>query len=362
MEFTAWFGKLNINEEGEVEDCQAFEKDPEKLAEVLVSLQETSRDEAVNAPDLRQVALDFGFVELDKDYDIMLRDVCIRAAKMQISKSDTDDTRIIQAVEAMDDIDRNVNELSERLMVWYGRYFPELPLKGESLANFVAQYGSRESLPEDHKFFEKAANSMGSDISFADEELLRHLASNICSLYDTRSHIEAYIVTNMGSVAPNLSNIAGAPLGARLISMAGSLEKLAAFPSSTIQVIGASRALFKHLRDRAPSPKHGIIFNNIIIKNAPWWQRGKLARAFAAKISLAARMDCYSGELDPSIKENLDKKLEMIRKANPSAPKKEKKGGKSGKGGRSGRSGKPGGSNKKDGNRRSNNKKKGGKQ
>jgi len=66
LEFTAWFGKLNINEEGEVEDCQAFEKDPEKLAEVLVSLQETSRDEAVNAPDLRQVALDFGFVELER--------------------------------------------------------------------------------------------------------------------------------------------------------------------------------------------------------------------------------------------------------------------------------------------------------
>ena len=312
----------------------------------------------MNAPDLRQVAIDFGFVELDEEYDILLRDVCIRAAKSQISSSDTDDTRIIQAVEAMDDIDRNVNELSERLMTWYGRYFPELNLTGEALARFVSDYGSRDNIPEDHKLFEKAAVSMGSELSFADEELLRALAANICSLYDTRRHIESYIITSMGSVAPNLTNIAGAPLGARLISMAGSLEKLAAFPSSTIQVIGASRALFKHLRSRAPSPKHGIIFNNVIIKNAPWWQRGKLARAFAAKISLAARTDCYSGELDPSIKENLEKKLDMIRKANPSPPKKEKAAGaRSGKPGKRGKKGKGGGGKPQQGNR-----KKGGKQ
>ena len=87
-------------------------------------------------------------------------------------------------------------------------------------------------------------------------------------------------------------------LGARLISLAGSLEKLAEFPSSTIQVIGASKALFKHLRARAPSPKHGIIYSHPLINTAPWWVRGKIARAVAAKLSLAARIDFYSGEKD----------------------------------------------------------------
>jgi nucleolar protein 56 len=90
-----------------------------------------------------------------------------------------------------------------------------------------------------------------------------------------------------------------------------------------VQVIGASRALFKHLRSRAPSPKHGIIFNHPVIRNAPWWQRGKLARALAAKISLAARTDFYSGDMDQSIAESLERKLESIRQANPVAPKKE---------------------------------------
>ncbi|WMW21888.1 rRNA biogenesis protein [Methanolobus mangrovi] len=288
----------------------------------------------VQRPDIREVALESGFVELDEDYDILLRDVCIRAAKSQISQTDTDDSRIIQAVEALDDIDKNVNELSERLFEWYGRYFPELEMTGEELARFISAYGSRANVPEEHVLSEKASTSMGAELSFIDEELLRALANNICSLYDTRRYIENYINTSMGSVAPNLCNITGASLGARLISMAGSLQKLAAFPSSTVQVIGANRALFKHLRSRAPSPKHGIIFNNPAIKNAPWWQRGKLARALASKISLAARTDFYSGELEPSIKEALEKKLEHIRNANPNPPKREPKPQPQGKGGK----------------------------
>ncbi len=334
MEFTTWFGKLQLDAEGEVEDCKLFDKDPQKLAELVFESQENVQDVPLKRPDLRKAALESGFVELDEDYDILLRDVCIRAAKSQISQTDTDDSRIIQAVEALDDIDKNVNELSERLFEWYGRYFPELDMTGEKLARFVSAYGSRANVPEDHALFEKSSKSMGAEISFADEELLRALANNICSLYDTRRYIENYINTSMGSVAPNLCNITGAPLGARLMSMAGSLQKLAAFPSSTVQVIGANRALFKHLRSRAPSPKHGIIFNNPIIKNAPWWQRGKLARTLASKISLAARTDFYSGELEPSIKEALEKKLEHIRNTNPTPPKREPKPQSKGKGGK----------------------------
>ena len=334
MEFTTWFGKLQLDAEGELEDYSLFDKDPQKLAGLAVELQENVQSVPLKRPDLREAALESGFVELDEDYDILLRDVCIRAAKGQISQTDTDDSRIIQAVEALDDIDKNVNELSERLFEWYGRYFPELDMTGEKLARFVSAYGSRANLPEDHELFEKSSQSMGAEISFADEELLRALANNICSLYDTRRYIENYINTSMGSVAPNLCNITGASLAARLMSMAGSLQKLAAFPSSTVQVIGANRALFKHLRSRAPSPKHGIIFNNPIIKNAPWWQRGKLARTLASKISLAARTDFYSGELEPSIKEALDKKVEHIRSTNPNPPKREPKPQSKGKGGK----------------------------
>ena len=322
LKAVTWFGTLTISEDGEVEECCLLEKDAEQLAEHMLFSMENEELPA-HGLYLRELAMDCGFVELEEDYDVLLREVSIKAAKRQISMTDTDDKRIIQAVEAMDDIDKAANELSERLVEWYGAYFPELELTAESMARFVARFGSRENVPEDHDMFAKASSSMGAELSLVDEDLLRNFAVSLCGIYDTRKHLVQYIMNNMGAVAPNLTNIAGAPLGARLISLAGGLEKLAAFPSSTVQVIGANNALFKHLRSRAPSPKHGVIFNHPLIKGSPWWQRGKIARALAAKISLAVRMDVYGRKLDPSIKEKLESKVGSIRKANPEAPKKQ---------------------------------------
>ncbi len=118
----------------------------------------------------------------------------------------------------------------------------------------------------------------------------------------------------MPGIAPNLTNIAGHILGARLLSFAGSLERLASLPSSTVQVIGASNALFKHLKGKAPSPKHGVIFRHPLVNNAPKNFRGKIARALASKISLAARCDCYSGELKESLVHELEMKVKAIKK------------------------------------------------
>jgi len=320
MKVLTWFGILALERDGRISQCELFGKDPDILAERLIRPEEAG----VNAPpagfDLRAAALKCGFAGSDGEYDALLRDVSIRAAKYQISRSSTPDMRIIQAVEALDDIDETANALSERLAEWYGLYFPELDLTGEPLARFVARYGSRSNIPPDDSLCEKAATSMGAELPGADEGLIMGFAANVCSLYDSRSRIEEYLVASMGSAAPNLTNIAGALLGARLVSMAGSLKRLAQFPSSTVQVIGANRALFKHLRARAPSPKHGIIFNHPLIRTAPWWQRGKIARALAAKISLAARIDLYSGNLNETLKEELDKKINTIRAANPKPP------------------------------------------
>ena len=118
----------------------------------------------------------------------------------------------------------------------------------------------------------------------------------------------------MQETAPNLTNIAGYLLGARLLSIAGSLPKLASMPSSTVQVIGANNALFKHLKGKAPSPKHGVIFRHPLINSAPRKLRGKIARAVASKISLAARYDCYSGEIKGNLPNELEKKVAYIRR------------------------------------------------
>lgn len=324
MKINAWFGILEINGTGEILQSELFSKNISELARHSLSLKELKQNLPPAGFDLRAVALKCGFVESSAEYYSLLHEVTMEAAKLQISGALTPDQRIIQAIEALDDINETTNSLSERLSEWYGTYFPESGLNGEALALFVKKYGSRENIEPESSLYLKARNSMGAKLENPDEILLRGFAESICSLYEQRRQIETYTEKNMEALAPNLCLIAGSMLGARLISIAGSLESLAAFPSSTIQVIGANKALFKHLRARAPSPKHGIIFSHPLINTAPWWIRGKIARAVAAKISLAARVDFYSGKKDPSLAEKLETKLGQIKASNPTPPQKQK--------------------------------------
>ena len=325
MEIITWYGAVVVNENGNISasECRLCPKDPDTIARHLIESrpQKTSNLQLI---DLRSTALECGFVNSEMEYESLLREVAIKTAKLKISNATTIDIRIIQAVESIDDIDETTNLLSERLSEWYGLYFPELNLTSQELAQFVATYGSRSNIPPENKWYEKARDSMGADLTGSEENVIKDFAANLCRLYDNRKEIENYIMENMEHAAPNLTNIAGALLGSRLISMTGSLERLASLPSSTIQVIGANRALFKHLRSRATSPKHGIIFNHPLIKNAPWWQRGKIARSFASKISLAARIDYYSGKINDKISRDLEEKIQNIKESNPEPPKKNK--------------------------------------
>lgn len=327
MKVNTWFGVLEIGGTGEILGSELFSKDIRELARHSLALRENRQNLPPMGFDLKAAALECRFIDSSAEYYSLLHEITLEAAKMQVSGALTPDQRIIQAVEALDDINETTNSLSERLFEWYGGYFPESGLSGEALAIFVTKYGSRENIGSEDPLYSKARDSMGAKLELADEILLKGLAENVCSLYEQKRQIEAYIENNMESIAPNLNLIAGPMLGARLISISGSLGKLAAFPSSTIQVIGASKALFKHLRSRAPSPKHGIIYSHPLINTAPWWVRGKIARALAAKLSLAARIDFYSGEKDPSLAEKLESKVQQIRASNPRPPQKRQESG-----------------------------------
>ncbi|AKB58382.1 NOP5/NOP56 family protein [Methanosarcina barkeri] len=327
MKINTWFGTLEIDSTGEILESLFLSKDIRELALHSLSLRDSKSDLPPEGFDLKNAAIKSGFVNSPAAYYSLLHEVTLEAAKLQVSGALTPDQRIIQAVEALDDINETTNALSERLSEWYGGYFPESGLGGEDLALFIVKYGSRENVGSEDPLYSKARNSMGAKLEPADEILLIGFAENVCSLYERRRQIEAYIENSMELVAPNLKLIAGPMLGARLISLAGSLEKLAEFPSSTIQVIGASKALFKHLRARAPSPKHGIIYSHPLINTAPWWVRGKVARAVASKLSLAARIDFYSGEIEPSIMEKLEAKVLQIRTLNPRPPQKRQESG-----------------------------------
>ncbi|MDO9099004.1 MAG: rRNA biogenesis protein [Candidatus Methanoperedens sp.] len=293
MQVRTWFGSFTLDE-GKITDVELFQKDIDSLIKQYDGSSLLRGN--VAGEELRDIAVKYGFVKSYDEYDRLLHEFNIALAKKHIAQAVTPDRRIIAAVEAIDDVDETSNILGERLKEWYMLNFHETALKGEELARHIIEIKSTEKIGI---------------------KPMQCLASSLIGLYGTRISIEEYLKENMPQIAPNLANIAGHILGARLLSIAGSLERLASMPSSTVQVIGANNALFKHLKGKAPSPKHGVIFRHPLVNTAPRWQRGKIARALASKISLAARYDCYSGELKESLVEELKTKVESIRKHSP---------------------------------------------
>jgi len=287
MQIRTWFGVFTL-ENGRISGVELFQKEIEDIVNRIADGQPLVRGK-IGSIDIRDLAIEYGFVKSHEEYDSLLHEVNIRLVKKQMALSVTRDRQVIAAVEAIDDISDTANILAERLREWY-LLFNETDLQGSELARHI----TRSNEP--------------------DLREMRNLASAVVGLYETRSSIEGYLKDNMPKIAPNLTGITGHILGARLLSIAGSLEKLASMPSSTVQVIGANNALFKHLKGKAPSPKHGLIFRHPLINTAPKRLRGKIARAVASKISLAARYDFYSGELKENLAGELEAKVSGIKK------------------------------------------------
>ncbi len=294
MQVKAWFASFTLNE-GRITDVELFKEDIDSLVGRMLEEPLLLRGE-VAGEDLSDLAIKYGFVKSGDEYDRMLHQVNINLTKKQIGLAVTPDRRIIATIEAIDDIDESCNILADRLKEWYMLNIGETTLKGEELAHHIINKENAE------------------ETSDKDLKPMQNFAASLLGLYDARVALEDYLKENMTLVAPNLTNIAGYALGARLLSIAGSLGRLASMPSSTVQVLGAHNALFKHRKGKAPSPKHGIIFRHPLVNNAPAWQRGKIARALSSKLSLAARYDYYSGELNESLLPGLTAKVEAIKK------------------------------------------------
>ena len=173
------------------------------------------------------------------------------------------------------------------------------------------------------KFLEGGGVSLGANVLPKDIEIIKEVASIALNLYNLNNKLRQYVNEVMGEVAPNLKELIGPVLGARLISLAGGLERLAKLPASTIQLLGAEKALFRALRTGSKPPKHGIIFQHPDIHRSPKWQRGKIARALAGKIAIAARVDYFSGEyIADELKEDLKKRIKEIKEIYKMPPKK----------------------------------------
>ena len=140
-------------------------------------------------------------------------------------------------------------------------------------------------------------------------------------LYKFRGKAKPTSVKSLKQVAPNMAAVVGASLSARLISIAGSLDNLAKMPASTLQVLGAEKALFRSLKTGARPPKHGVIFQHTAIHQSPRWQRGKIARTLAGKLSIAARVDAFHGDfIGEKLRDNVNKKVDEIKERYKTAP------------------------------------------
>jgi nucleolar protein 56 len=184
----------------------------------------------------------------------------------------------------------------------------------------IAELGSRKAMLESGKL--NITDSLGAEITDADAMAIQSLAKTIITIIHEKQEVEKYIESRMKEIAPNLSHLAGPLIGARLISLTGGMGRLSKLPSSTIQLLGAEKALFKHLKDNAKPPKHGVIFQHPMIHRAPPWQRGKIARAFAAKISMAVRIDQHGNGrfIGQELEADLKKRVDEIKRQHPRPP------------------------------------------
>jgi nucleolar protein 56 len=147
-----------------------------------------------------------------------------------------------------------------------------------------------------------------------EENALKQLSSLVKSVTSAQNIMESYVRNTMQRLAPNVSTLVGESIAARLVAAAGGLDRLAEIPSGTIQVLGAEKALFRHIKEGTPPPKHGIIFQHEAVNRSPRKLRGKIARSLASNIAIAARADVFTGrDIAQELKLNFEKRLQEIR-------------------------------------------------
>ncbi len=297
---------------------------------VAVEASKVSEAGEILRSNMEGFAIETGFVKDCEELRLWTHQVSMEIAKLKVKRAvEKKDLIVAQAIQTLDDLDKTLNLFMSRIREWYGIHFPELDRlidKHETYARLVLNLGSRENFTSERlekeglpktkaeQVANAAQNSMGADLAEPDLKQIQELCKSVLSLYELRQTLENYLDAAMEEVAPNTKAITGSLLGARLIALAGGLTNLAKMPASTLQVLGAEKALFRSLKTGTRPPKHGIIFQHSLLHEAKKWQRGKIARALAGKLAIAVRTDVFGGRyIGEELKADLEKRIEEIR-------------------------------------------------
>ncbi len=275
---------------------------------------------------IRDISEDFGFDNVHE----LLRDVNILMTREALKREASErDKIIIETIDIIDELDETINTLYGRIREWYGIHFPELERHTSEHTEYfelIQELGLRKNFTKENleelgiseskaeKIEKDAKDSIGAKFDEIDMDAIRKNVEKILKLQEARKENTDYLEGLMEQVAPNMKTLVGSLIGSRLISLAGGLEELAKMPSSTIQVLGAEKALFRSLNQGTKPPKHGIIFQYPEIRSAPEDKRGKIARALAGKLTIAARVDAMSGKfVGDELKEEVEERIESIK-------------------------------------------------
>ncbi len=364
------YGLLLLNEKGKLVKSYPFPKDPDSIARILenrdlldeyigrvISGMKDKEDIVVNdqllknlldakgvrsiiSPGekpflkirrefLRYASQVWGGID-EKEYYLILNELGIKITKQRIKgELSSLDHQIIKSIDYIDHANKALNILAPAIREWYSIHFPELNDIIEDHSVFmkiISLQPDRRKINEDVlkragvggsmiKSVLNAANeSMGADLDSKDLEVIKNIADNWINLYESRKKVESFIEGLMKRKAPNVSSVVHPLVGARLIAVAGGLKRLASLPASSIQILGAHKAIFMHLVKGAKPPKHGILFQAKEVRTAPKKLRGKIARLLATKIAVAARVDAF-GEgryVGDELRKEIDEKLKEI--------------------------------------------------
>ncbi len=337
-------GVFAVDDKGTVIEEVLFKQDPSIVAEKLLTgiteeekdiinrlrkkgykefISSRKRDEYIYEPNnvgdkairssFRKIKQKFNFDDIK--FNQFLTMIGIEFSRLRIKEVIKKDRVIVEVINAIDEIDKSLNIFSARLREWYGLHFPEINRlvdKHERFAKLISTFGLRKNITE-KEFLDLAKKSMGIELDDNDEKYVKEYASQIIGLFKLRENLEKYLTHIMKEVAPNFNSLAGSLLGARLISLSGGMDRLAKKASSTLQLLGAEKSLFRYLHGHGRSPKHGILYLHPLVQKAPIQKRGKVARVLASKLNIAIKMDHY-GKLNKSdeLKKNLDERMKKI--------------------------------------------------
>jgi nucleolar protein 56 len=327
-------GLFVFSEENELKRFKPFDKNPEEIAKKidlfekgkeipeLKELNNEFKDLEIKQPNkaseflkenFREIITKTGFAKNDSEINKFLNDVALAKARLSISLIERRDKLIIQTVSALSDLEKILNAMSERLREWYGLHYPELDIKEhEKFAEKIAEKGLRNN-------FEEFDKSMGMQLREDDIKILQEYASRLKELYALKKDVEKYLEKVVPEEMLNLNALLGSTLAARLLALAGSLERLAKMPSSTVQLLGSEKSLFKFLKEKKKGkpPRFGLLYLHPDISTSKRELQGKIARLLSSKLTLAARADFYSKkDMSKELLEDYKKKLEEILKGN----------------------------------------------